>query len=211
MAGGDDHVRLVARRRRRDHDRAVAAARHIVADQAGIVDHALLRRDRERDGGAFRNAVLRHGLGRGRMGRADDEVSLGAGRRQGAVGQLRRARIVRVVRIARRRLGAEVEACRVDEEGRRMVAGVGAGGNGHVLGDACRLSQGGRHEPHGRHQRPCDNGQYAVHFLLPESASLICSSSREVWRAAGWRSIPMEPMLGFGRDRALSMNWRDTG
>ena len=143
MAGGDDHVRLVARRRRRDHDRAVAAARHVVADQAGVVDHAVLRRHRERRGGAVRHAILGDGLGRGRMGRADDEVALGAGRRQRAVGQLRGARIVRVRRVARGRPGPEIEARRVDEEGRRLVGRVGAGGNGHVLGDAGRLRQRG--------------------------------------------------------------------
>jgi hypothetical protein len=53
-------------------------------------------------------------------------------------------------------------------------------------------------------------GIISGHVERPESASLMGSSSREVWRASG-RSIPMEPMLGFGRDRALSMNWRDTG
>jgi hypothetical protein len=37
MAFRDAHVRLLARRRCRRHDRAVAAAWRIVADQAGIV------------------------------------------------------------------------------------------------------------------------------------------------------------------------------
>ena len=161
MAGGHDHVRLVARRRHRHHDRAVVAARRIVADQAGVVDHAVLRRQREGRDRAARHAVLGRGLGGGRVGRADDEIPLGAGRRQRAVGKLRRARIVRVRRVARRRRGLEIESRRVDEERRRLVAGVGAGGNGHVLGDAGRLGvrRGARYEPHGRHQRPREDGQ----------------------------------------------------
>ncbi len=66
-----------------------------------------------------RHALLRDGLRRGIVGRADDELRLGARRRQRSVRQLGRARIVGVRRIARRRRCLEVEARRIDEEGRR--------------------------------------------------------------------------------------------
>src|SRR5262249_55395897 len=75
-----------------------------------------------------------------------------------------------------------------DEEGRRLVRGVGAGGNGHVLGDAGRLREGGRHERNGRDQRPREDSQQFAHRLLPAKTSLIGSPLRELSRAAGGRA-----------------------
>jgi hypothetical protein len=62
------------------------------------------------------------------MGRAYDEVALSAGWRQRAVAQLRRARVVGVVPIARGRLGSEVEARRLDEKGAALSVVLAPGG-----------------------------------------------------------------------------------
>src|ERR1700730_7988556 len=61
------------------------------------------------------------------MGRADDEIPVGADRRQLTVRKLGHRWVIRVQGIAGRRLGAEVETGQINVEGGIRICGVSAG------------------------------------------------------------------------------------
>ena len=167
----DDHVRLVAWR-------VVVIMIElleqpgVVADQARIVDHALLRRDGERGGRAAWNAFFATVSGaRERVGPMK-KVAHATGRRHDPTGSS----------VAADRSGCSHRACRpgvgglsVDER-LGLVARVGAGRNGHVLGDAGRRAMT-------RARQIVDinvpNRTANVFFINPRPTSLFISSSKE--------------------------------